>query len=132
MLAELKGLLVRLLGNLAHKCAAVQDEVTHLLGTDNERPHDEHCSRYANLEASRSFCASARWTSIIHVCLCACVLALVLCQWPEAPCARAVVREWALWAIRNLCDNNDDNQALIAGLEMKGTALPWGACTRAL
>ncbi|KAJ3201630.1 hypothetical protein HDU67_001174, partial [Dinochytrium kinnereticum] len=32
------------------------------------------------------------------------------------------IREWSIFAIRNLCENNPKNQALIASLEARGMA----------
>jgi ataxin-10 len=34
------------------------------------------------------------------------------------------IREWALFAIRNLCDGNEDNQAIIQNLRMGGVQTP--------
>lgn len=33
-----------------------------------------------------------------------------------------LVREWAVWAIRNLCEDNEEVQEIVAGLKMQGFA----------
>lgn len=31
-----------------------------------------------------------------------------------------LVREWAVWAIRNLCEDNEEVQGMVAALKMQG------------
>nr|CAD7411936.1 unnamed protein product [Timema poppensis] len=34
---------------------------------------------------------------------------------------RAVITQWAIFSVRNLCEGNPESQALIAGLTQRGT-----------
>ena len=64
--------------------------------------------------------SSAKWRPF---CLSLSVLikgALVCCiPWPGA-----VISQWSILAVRHLCENNPENQAVIAGLKLEGISNP--------